>query len=182
MFDEPLGALDRNLREQLMAELRRILRLGGLPAIYVTHDQDEAFYLADRVLLLHEGTIVRDGTPADIWADPGSAWAARFLDAGNILSGVILSSGRVKTLLGILPLECRHDHLAGDEITIMISKRGARLGPLGGINGKVTDVVFSQDGYKITLENGPEFYLPKAPQLGQSIYLEIPTNGIKCLS
>jgi ABC-type Fe3+/spermidine/putrescine transport system ATPase subunit len=182
MFDEPLGALDRNLREQLMAELRRILRLGGLPAIYVTHDQEEAFYLADRVLLLHEGTIVRDGTPADIWSDPGSVWAARFLDAGNVLSGVILSSGQVKTSLGILPLECRHEHLGGDEINIMISKRGAKLVTLSEITGKVMDVVFSQDGYKITLENGPEFYLPNAPQAGQTIFLEIPNTAINCLS
>jgi spermidine/putrescine transport system ATP-binding protein len=182
MFDEPLGALDRNLREQLMAELRRILRRGGLPAIYVTHDQEEAFYLADRVLLLHEGTIVRDGTPADIWSDPGSEWVARFLDAGNILSGVVLSSGRVKTSLGILPLECRHDHLAGDEISLLISKREVRQVTLSDIEGKVTDVVLTQDGYKVTLENGPEFNLPNPQQTGNSIFLEIPTNAIKCLS
>jgi len=61
MFDEPLGALDRSLREQLLEELRDILRTSGVPAIYVTHDQDEAFKLADRILLLHDGEIVREG-------------------------------------------------------------------------------------------------------------------------
>ncbi|MDP2995121.1 MAG: ABC transporter ATP-binding protein, partial [Anaerolineales bacterium] len=79
MFDEPLGALDRSLREQLMDELRRILHESGVPAIYVTHDQEEAFTLADRVLLLHDGGIVRSGTPEQVWSDPGSVWAAQFL-------------------------------------------------------------------------------------------------------
>ena len=55
MFDEPLGALDRALREELLEQLRRILQRHALPAVYVTHDQDEALTIADRVLLLHEG-------------------------------------------------------------------------------------------------------------------------------
>ena len=71
MFDEPLGALDRSLREDLLNELRSILHHTNIPAIYVTHDQEEAFAIADRVLILHDGEIVREGTPAEVWADPG---------------------------------------------------------------------------------------------------------------
>jgi len=87
MFDEPLGALDRSLKEDLLHELRGILHRTQIPAIYVTHDQEEAFAIADRILLLHEGVILREGTPAEVWNDPQSAWAARFLDAGNVVEG-----------------------------------------------------------------------------------------------
>lgn len=79
MFDEPLGALDRRLREYLITEIREILRSSGVPAIYVTHDHAEAFALAQRVMLLNEGKIVQRGSPDEIKAHPASAWAAEFL-------------------------------------------------------------------------------------------------------
>ena len=87
MFDEPLGALDRSLKEELLQELRSILHYTNIPAIYVTHDQEEAFAIADRILLLHAGVILRDGTPAEVWNDPRSAWAARVLKVGNVVEG-----------------------------------------------------------------------------------------------
>src|SRR5512140_2409102 len=90
MFDEPLGALDRALREDLLGQLRRILQETKLPAIYVTHDQSEAAAIADRVLLLHEGQIVREGPLAELWAHPGSAWAANFLGVGKVLQGQVV--------------------------------------------------------------------------------------------
>ena len=79
MFDEPLGALDRRLREYLLDELKEILAESQVPAIYVTHDQAEAFTLAHRVMLLHEGLIVQRGTPADVCENPASAWVSEFL-------------------------------------------------------------------------------------------------------
>ncbi|MBT3313355.1 MAG: ABC transporter ATP-binding protein [Anaerolineae bacterium] len=79
MFDEPLGALDRRLREYLLIEIKEILDESGVPAIYVTHDQEEAFTLSDRVMLLHEGLIVQQGTPDELFAHPASAWVAEFL-------------------------------------------------------------------------------------------------------
>ena len=181
MFDEPLGALDRNLREQLMAELRRILRLSGVPAIYVTHDQEEAFFLADRVLLLYEGGIIREGTPGEVWTDPGSVWAARFLDAGNVLKGVVLPGGKARTMIGTFTMLCGHAHRDGDEVTLLVGRRGVRQVPEGVISGIVTDVIFRQDGYKVTLESGPDFYLPEAPHVGGAIFLEIPPEGVRCL-
>jgi spermidine/putrescine transport system ATP-binding protein len=182
MFDEPLGALDRSLREQLMSELRRIMRTSSVPAIYVTHDQEEAFFLADRVLLLHEGGIVREGTPSGVWSDPGSVWAAQFLDAGNVMPGVVLPGGHVKTGVGIFAMECGHAHRVGEQVTLLIHRRGIRQVSNGAINGIVTDVIFRQDGYKVTLENGPDFYLSDAPQIGERIFLEIPPSGVSCLT
>ena len=86
MFDEPLGALDRRLREYLIVEIREILRASGVPAIYVTHDQAEAFALAQRVILLNDGEIVQSGSPEEIYEHPASAWVAEFLGvkSGNL--------------------------------------------------------------------------------------------------
>ena len=79
LLDEPLSALDRALREQLATDVRTILRQGGTTALYVTHDQDEAMTVADRVGVMEAGRLLRLDTPQRLWADPGSRNVARFL-------------------------------------------------------------------------------------------------------
>jgi thiamine transport system ATP-binding protein len=79
MLDEPLGALDRSLREQLLAQTRQILDATGVTALVVTHDQDEAVALSDRLALMREGTILQTGTRAEILAAPIDAWVTEFL-------------------------------------------------------------------------------------------------------
>lgn len=79
MLDEPLGALDRTLRERLMVDTRRILSDRGVTALVVTHDRDEAEALSDRIALMREGSIVQTGTLADILAHPVDEWVEGFL-------------------------------------------------------------------------------------------------------
>ena len=79
LLDEPLAALDAALREQLLVDLRRILDASGTPAVFVTHDQDEAFAIADRVALMRAGRLVQQGPPAEVWRAPVDVAAARFL-------------------------------------------------------------------------------------------------------
>jgi thiamine transport system ATP-binding protein len=79
MLDEPLGALDRALRERLVTELRALFVRLGLTILFVTHDHDEAFALADRLVVMHAGRVEQVGTPADVWRRPGNAFVARFL-------------------------------------------------------------------------------------------------------
>jgi len=90
MLDEPLGSLDRSLRERLTVELGVLLRRLGLAALHVTHDHDEAFALADRIAVLGDGRIDRIGTPEEVWADPGTVHAARCLGHENL---VVLDDG-----------------------------------------------------------------------------------------
>ncbi len=85
MFDEPLGALDRSMRERLVVELHDILSALGTTALYVTHDQEEAFALADRVILMRDGLIEQVGTPTEIWTRPSTRFAAEFLGFRNII-------------------------------------------------------------------------------------------------
>ena len=125
MFDEPLGALDRSLREDLLNEIRMILHHTSIPAIYVTHDQEEAFAIADRVLILHDGRIVCEGTPVEVWSNPGSAFVAGFLGLGNILEGRILGrmpdgTWKVKTDAGVFTVRCAHEHQWGDNVHLLV--------------------------------------------------------------
>lgn len=79
LLDEPLSALDRHLRDHLATELRRILLTTNTTALYVTHDQDEAFAVADRIVLMRAGSLIQTGTPTQVWANPVDAEAAQFL-------------------------------------------------------------------------------------------------------
>ncbi|MDN5570514.1 MAG: ABC transporter ATP-binding protein [Propionibacteriaceae bacterium] len=86
LLDEPLSALDRGLRERLVEVLGEVLRATGTPAVHVTHDQDEAFALADRVAVLAEGRLLQVGTPAELWRRPASPEVATFLGYGAFLT------------------------------------------------------------------------------------------------
>jgi spermidine/putrescine transport system ATP-binding protein len=92
MLDEPLAALDRALRAQLQEELREVLHESNIPAIYVTHDQDEALALGDRLALLNEGEIVQSGTPQEVYRQPRNSWVAQFLGMENLLPGTVIST------------------------------------------------------------------------------------------
>ena len=87
LLDEPLSALDRDLRERLAAELHDILRRAGTTTIMVTHDQEEAFAIADRLAVMRAGRVVQSGTVEDVWRAPVDAWTARFLGYATVLDG-----------------------------------------------------------------------------------------------
>lgn len=171
MFDEPLGALDRALRESLLDELRAILHRTRVPALYVTHDQEEALKLANRVLLLHEGKIVRSGSPAEVWKDPGSAWAAGFLGLGTVLEGKSLGGNKVGTRLGIFEVDCGHSHREGQQVDLLVRPINGQAG--NALRATVADVVLEQDRFRVLLDNGLYFYLPEAPAAGQPITLQV---------
>jgi len=177
MFDEPLGALDRALREDLLNELRGILHRTQIPAIYVTHDQDEAFTIADRVLLLHNGQIVQEGTPADVWSEPNSVWVAQFLGLGNIIEGNIVNGNKVETRVGIFSMLCNHQHQVGDKVYLLVRPLAVE-NEANQIRGRVADVVFQQDRFKVTLDDGLYFYLKDEPKIGQMLETKV---RLECL-
>ncbi|UVC12184.1 ABC transporter ATP-binding protein (plasmid) [Rhizobium sp. TH2] len=88
LLDEPLGALDKALRVDMQIELKRIQREIGITTIFVTHDQEEALTMADRIGILRDGRLVEEGTPEEIYNHPRSLFAATFLGDANILSGI----------------------------------------------------------------------------------------------
>ena len=97
LLDEPLSALDRALREQLATDVRAILREGGTTALYVTHDQDEAMTVADRVGVMEAGRLLRLDTPQHLWADPASSKVARFLGF-DVVGDLALAPGALRVV------------------------------------------------------------------------------------
>ena len=107
MLDEPLGSLDRALRERLLADLKAILSAANQTAIYVTHDQAEAFAVADRVVVMQAGAVAQIGTPRQIYRRPVSLFVAQFLGLTNLLSGPVRSQDGdfiADTHIGPLPI------------------------------------------------------------------------------
>lgn len=93
LLDEPLGALDRKLRAQLQAEIKKLHRELGLTFVFVTHDQDEAMFLSDKIAVFNNGGIERIGTPSDLYEHPGSRFVAEFLGEANVLEGEFDENG-----------------------------------------------------------------------------------------
>jgi len=178
MFDEPLGALDKKLKDSLLNELRTILHDNEIPAIYVTHDQEEAFMIADKVLILHDGEIIREGTPNDVWAEPGSVFAAEFLGLGNIMHGEVVAKNKIQTEYGIFIVKCEHKHSKGDKVNLLARPISVK-GEANLISGRVTDVIFQQDRYKVTLDNGMYVYLDHAPDVGKKVFVKV---RVECLA
>ncbi len=155
MLDEPLGALDRALREQLMNDLRAILKQVGVTALYVTHDQEEAFAIADRIAILHArleagegGHIEQVGAPQEVYRRPASVYVARFLGFRNLLVGKVIGrqgdgetrkqgdkeTGRimpplvVETPLGALvAADLGREYAAGEPVTVLIRPEAAQI-------------------------------------------------------
>lgn len=103
MLDEPLGQLDRGLRERLVVELRALFARLGTTVLAVTHDQGEAFALADRVVVMRDGRIAQAGTPLEVWQRPASEFVARFLGFENVTPAVV-SGGVAATEWGKVPV------------------------------------------------------------------------------
>ncbi|NWF81988.1 MAG: ABC transporter ATP-binding protein [Chloroflexi bacterium] len=146
MLDEPLAALDRTLRERLQEELRAILRAVGVTALYVTHDQEEAFALADVVALLNAGRLEQIGSPETIYHQPASVWAARFLGLSNIVAGVVQANGRVATALGALACRLADDMRPGAAAAVVIYPDAAQ--PVDSATGTVVTGTLSESQFR----------------------------------
>ena len=103
LLDEPLGALDRKLREQMQIELKRLQQDTGIAFVVVTHDQEEALTLADRIALLDRGRIVQLATPRELYDKPVNRFAADFIGLMNFIDGAVAHSGFEAPGLGRLP-------------------------------------------------------------------------------
>jgi ABC-type Fe3+/spermidine/putrescine transport system ATPase subunit len=185
MLDEPLGALDRTLRERLLDELRGILRAspGGRPltAVYVTHDQEEAFGLADRVVVLNAGRVEQAGTPQAIYLRPESAFVARFLGLQNLLEGEFQPGSRpplLETAAGPLELPARTALKPGQRVTALLRPDAMHLGEpgRGRLVGTLVERVFQGAGWRgVVVVNGVRlsFTLQAArlPELGETVVL-----------
>ncbi|WFU40016.1 ABC transporter ATP-binding protein [Bradyrhizobium sp. CB82] len=101
MMDEPLGALDKNLREQMQGEIKRLHKDLGTTLIYVTHDQEEALNMSDRICLMNMGQVAQLGTPDELYFQPRSRFVAEFIGESNLIAGRVISGSRMGISEGI---------------------------------------------------------------------------------
>jgi spermidine/putrescine transport system ATP-binding protein len=195
LLDEPLAALDRNLRKQLLQEIRDVLNEFGTPAIYVTHDQEEAFAIGDRISILKCGEFLQTGTPEDVYNYPSSLQVANFLGLSNQLSGNVIStqSPVVETQIGnfeVDPLILRRFSLnESSKIYLVLRKAVGSIltQPQKSNNSfivKVEDVLFSENGYKTTVEINRvkmNFLFERQFQKGEMIQLTIDPANISII-
>jgi spermidine/putrescine transport system ATP-binding protein len=152
LLDEPLGALDKKLREQMQVELRLLQRTVGITTIFVTHDQEEALTLADRIAVMEHGEIVQSGTPSEIYERPRSRFVSDFIGISNFLEGRVVAvdaGGVAVELTGAIRVQAASpDRLAlGDRVEIAVRPEKIRLAeaapPIGNtLPGRVESVVY----------------------------------------
>jgi len=177
MLDEPLGALDRALRERLMEELPAILRRAGATAITVTHDQEEAFALADQLVLLRAGRVVQVGTPEEVYCRPASTWAARFLGLTNLLDARVVERGLVETQIGTLRVRDWGLGIRnwGAITQLLVRPEAARLDNAGPnlLHGVVTERSFRGERYRLSVRHAGGIELT----FNLSASVELPAPG-----
>lgn len=147
LLDEPLGALDRTLRDRLVGELRRLFTEQGLTVVAVTHDQAEAFALADRIVVMDEGRILQVGRPGEVWGRPASVRAAELLGLSNVVRGVALG-GSMDGPLGRLPLP----GVADGPTAVVIRPDGIHLVADGPVDAVVQEATFRGPTTELTVE------------------------------
>ena len=124
LMDEPLGALDKRLREQMQVELKRLHQQLRMTVLYVTHDQQEALTMADRIVLMHRGRIEQIGAPLELYANPVSIFAAEFLGDSNLMAGIVQETGPMDTIRlnsgNIVHARARPGAFRGERIKVLV--------------------------------------------------------------
>ncbi|MET3910275.1 putative spermidine/putrescine transport system ATP-binding protein [Bradyrhizobium sp. S3.3.6] len=157
LMDEPLGALDKKLRDQMQLEIKRIHRELGTTIVYVTHDQEEAMTMSDRICLMNAGAIEQLGTPEDLYFRPRSVFVADFLGESNLLSATVrgVDGDGLDIVLAAQAAPSRAvgnggSFAAGEPIKVMVRPQNLVVGDAGGggqlsgrISGRLLDVMIS---------------------------------------
>jgi len=174
LMDEPLGALDRKLREQMQVEIKRIQRSLGITVVYVTHDQEEALVMSDRIAIMHEGVIQQVDTPAAVYERPASPFVADFLGESNLLAGVVERAAAGATVVRLedgttiraLPAEARE----GQSVQAMVRPEVLRLVPGGEdadddnvLPGVIEEAVYLGQSIRYTVKLGAARVLVRSP-------------------
>jgi thiamine transport system ATP-binding protein len=176
MLDEPLGALDREWRTRLLDDFRALLAREHLPAIYVTHDQTEAFAIASRIVVMRDGRVVQDATPADLWRAPVDAATAAFLGFGPVFTGETVD-GQIRTPWG--------EYAAPPgPVDVVLRPDAVRLDPNGSVSGAVARTAY--EGGAVTFEVAPSVgpmlnvtvAHRAAPSIGDKIRLSIDPDAL----
>jgi putative spermidine/putrescine transport system ATP-binding protein len=162
LMDEPLGALDKKLREHMQIEIKRLHRESGATIVYVTHDQEEALAMSDRICLMNHAKIEQLGAPREIYEKPRTAFAADFIGISNIFRGRWDGNGAIETAHGRFNLPTGAAP-AQVENALVVRPEHLRIGARDGnaISGKVSEIVYAGSETRViaTLADGAQLVL-----------------------
>ena len=145
LMDESLSALDKKLRDNMRIEIKRLHRETGATIIFVTHDQEEALALSDRICLMNDGRIEQLGTPEDIYERPANAFVADFIGASNLIFGTVTADGRMESAEGILPLPGYCSAQSGQQVALVVRPEKLLLcnNNDGMLSGRVEESIYA---------------------------------------
>ncbi len=177
LLDEPLGALDLKLRKEMQMELKKIQKKLGITFIFVTHDQEEALTMSDKIIVMNKGKIQQMGTPQDIYNEPENSFVARFIGESNIFDGIMLEDYLVE-FCGKKFKCVDKDFEKNENIEVVIRPEDVKMvePEKGMLKGKVTSVLFKGVHYEIEVnENGRMWILhnTQSAQVGSELGLDI---------
>lgn len=181
LLDEPLGALDLKMRQEMQLELKMMHERLGITFIYVTHDQEEALTMSDKIVVMSEGRIQQVGTPEEIYNEPQNAFVADFIGESNIFNGLMTDKLRVR-FCGA-EFVCLDDIPEGSPVDVVVRPEDVIMTTVeaGRIRGIVHSVIFKGMHYEITVLSGKNEVVirsTKAAELGGQIGLNIEPDGI----
>jgi ABC-type spermidine/putrescine transport systems, ATPase components len=182
MLDEPMSALDARVRMDLRYDIRRIVKRLGLTVLHVTHDQEEAMSVSDRIILMRKGKIVEIGTPLDIYRKPNTIFAANFIGETNLLECTVIAkskNGKTTVMLrdGSMIKVARSEFRVGDPVVVSVRPEHVYTAN-DGIHAIVRDVVFMGSYWRIRTEADTEDYIEynisaddDVPETGSEVFL-----------
>ena len=192
LLDEPLGALDKNLRESMQVELRSLQRELGLTTVFVTHDQEEALTMSDRVAVMRDGVIEQLGAPREIYENPSTEFVATFLGASNMIDAIVVGTGadasQVEAAFGRFSV--RGSYPAGAKLRLAIRPERVLLGSAGetgALPAIVRDIVYRGVTAHLYLECGGQAllaYVQNSAQAalewrpGQAVAVSLPAESL----
>ena len=181
LLDEPLGALDLKMRKEMQIELKGMHDRLGITFIYVTHDQEEALTMSDKIVVMSEGEIQQIGTPEDIYNEPKNAFVADFIGESNIFNGIM--TGKLKVRFCGAEFVCLDDVEIGTKVDAVVRPEDVMITTpeQGAVKGVVTSVVFKGVHYEITVESGRNeivIQTTKSAKVGDKVGLNVEPDGI----
>lgn len=181
LLDEPLGALDLKMRKEMQIELKNMHKKLGITFIYVTHDQEEALTMSDKIVVINDGEIQQTGTPTEIYNEPINTFVADFIGESNIFNGTVV--GKLKVKFCGATFDCLDDYEINDMVDVVVRPEDIKIcAPTEGqLKGKVISTVFKGVHYEITVEVGKfEIVIQSTAcaEVGATIGMRIEPDGI----
>ncbi len=184
LLDEPLGALDLKMRKEMQIELMNMHKNLGITFIYVTHDQEEALTMSDKIIVINDGQVQQAGTPKTVYEEPANAFVANFIGESNILSGSMIADYKIQFCGAVF--ECEDKGFNKNEsVDIVIRPEDVRLYKKGSgkgvLDGTVTNSVFKGTHYEMIVKTESYEFTAQATEgspVGAEVEIKIAPNGI----